>query len=171
MTEKMVSRIDENVLVLERVFDAPRELVFRTFSEAEHLKHWWGPKGWALTHCDIDFRVGGKWHFCMTCQDKAQEYYGMESWGLAVYSNIVDIERIDYLDSFSDKDGNVAENMPETNVAITFLDYENGKTKIVNRAEYVSPEALQTVIDMGMMAGISETWDNLDSYLDTLKQG
>lgn len=58
-SNQVVSKIvDGNTLVLERVFQAPRELVFKAFSEAEHLKHWWGPKGWTLPVCNVDFRPG-----------------------------------------------------------------------------------------------------------------
>jgi uncharacterized protein YndB with AHSA1/START domain len=58
---KMVSRVEnDKVLVLERVFDAPRELVFKMFKEPEHLMHWWGPRGWELPVCNIDFRPGGE---------------------------------------------------------------------------------------------------------------
>lgn len=56
-SNQVVSKVvDDNTLVLERVFQAPRELVFKAFSEAEHLKHWWGPKGWTLPVCNVDFR-------------------------------------------------------------------------------------------------------------------
>ncbi len=59
----MVSRVENGqVLVLERVFDAPRDLVFSMFKEAEHLKHWWGPRGWEIPSCTVDFRPGGVWH-------------------------------------------------------------------------------------------------------------
>lgn len=80
---EIISRVEnERVLVLERIFDAPRDLVFNMFKEPEHLKHWWGPTGWELPVCHIDFRPGGIWHFCMKCTDKNQgDFYGMESWG------------------------------------------------------------------------------------------
>ena len=89
-TESRMNIVTEgNVLVLERVFDAPRELVFEAFSKEEHLTKWWGPRGWELTHCAIDFRPGGTWHYCMTCVDKAQgDFYGMQAWGKAVYGDI-----------------------------------------------------------------------------------
>ncbi|GAA0134512.1 hypothetical protein YSY43_13520 [Paenibacillus sp. YSY-4.3] len=47
--------------------DAPRDLVFQMFKEAEHLKRWWGPKGWEI--CNVDFRPGGVRHYCMKCVD------------------------------------------------------------------------------------------------------
>lgn len=167
-TNKMISKVEDHVLVLERVFDAPRELVFKAFSEAEHLKRWFGPKGWPLTVSNIDFRPGGVWHFCMKCTDESQEYYGQESWGKAVYHEIVEPERIVYVDSFSDAEGNIVEGMPETLVTMTFVEHE-GKTKLISHAQYASADALKTVMDMGMLEGIASTWDNLEEFLEEIK--
>ncbi|MDR7317704.1 SRPBCC domain-containing protein [Brevibacillus nitrificans] len=166
----MVSRVEnERVLVLERVFDAPRELVFQMFKEPEHLKRWWGPRGWEVPVCSIDFRPGGVWHYCMKCVDQNQgDFFGMESWGKGVYAEIVEPEKIVYTDYFADAEGNVNEELPSTKVTLEFIDLE-GKTKLVNRGEYVSAEALKTVIDMGMLQGITETWDRLEERLQEVK--
>ncbi|PYI53825.1 SRPBCC domain-containing protein [Paenibacillus flagellatus] len=169
MTSKMTTKVEGNELTLERVFDAPRELVFKAFSEAEHLKRWWGPRGWTLTVCTVDFRPGGVWHYCMKCMDENQgSFYGMESWGKAVYKEIVEAERIAYVDYFSDAEGNEAAGMPSSDIVLLFEEYE-GKTKLVNRATYASPEALKAVLDMGMEQGITETWDRLDEHLASVR--
>ncbi|OAS15762.1 SRPBCC domain-containing protein [Paenibacillus oryzisoli] len=168
MANQMVSTIEDKVLILEREFNAPRELVFQAFTQAEHLKHWWGPRGWTLPVCHVDFRVGGVWHYCMKCEDKNQgDFYGMESWGKAVYNEIVVPEKIVYVDYFSDAEGNEAANMPSTRVTLTFLETETG-TKVINRGEYTSAESLQQVLDMGMMEGITDTWDRLSEHLASL---
>ncbi|MED4572652.1 SRPBCC domain-containing protein [Brevibacillus agri] len=165
----MVSRVEgDRVLVLERVFDAPRELVFQMFKESEHLKRWWGPRGWEVPVCHIDFRPEGVWHYCMKCADQSQgEYYGMESWGKGVYKEIDEPNKIVYVDYFSDAEGNVDESLPSTEVTLEFIDVD-GKTKLVNRAEYASAEALKTVMDMGMLQGITETWDRLEERLNEI---
>ncbi|BCG61592.1 SRPBCC domain-containing protein [Paenibacillus sp. URB8-2] len=169
MTNKMVTRVEGQKLVLERVFDAPRELVFKAFSEAEHLKHWWGPRGWTLPVCNIDFRPGGVWHYCMKCVDEKQgDFYGMESWGKAVYQEISEPETIVYTDYFSDAEGNVTEGMPSSHITMTFVEHE-GKTKVISRGRFESAEALKTVMDMGMEQGITETWDRLEEYLPSIK--
>jgi uncharacterized protein YndB with AHSA1/START domain len=169
MSNKMITKVEGRELTLERVFDAPRELVFQAFSEAEHLKQWWGPRGWTLTVCDIDFRPGGVWHYCMKCMDKNQgDFYGMESWGKAVYEDIVKSEKIVYVDYFSDAEGTESAEMPSTDVTLTFVEFE-GKTKLINRGVYASPEALKTVLDMGMEQGIAETWDRLDEHLQSVQ--
>ncbi|MGE6548941.1 SRPBCC family protein [Bacillus mycoides] len=166
----MVSRVEnDRVLVLERVFDAPRDLVFSMFKEAEHLKHWWGPRGWEIPTCTVDFRPGGVWHYCMKCVDQnLGQFFGMESWGKGVYKEIIEPEKIVYTDYFSDAEGNVNDSMPSTEMTLEFIDL-GGKTKLINRAEYVSEAALKTVMDMGMLQGITETWDRLNERLESLK--
>jgi len=52
-------------LVLERLFDAPCDLVFEVWAEPKHLVNWWGPNDFTLPHCEVDFRVGGRYRFCM----------------------------------------------------------------------------------------------------------
>jgi uncharacterized protein YndB with AHSA1/START domain len=169
MSNKMISKVEGQELILERVFDAPRELVYKAFSEAEHLKHWWGPRGWTLTVCNVDFRPGGIWHYCMKCINEDQkDFYGFESWGKAVYQEIVEQEKVVYVDYFSDADGNEAEGMPSTLITMTFVEHE-GKTKLVSRAQYASAEALKTVLDMGMEQGITETWDRLAEHLQSIQ--
>ena len=163
---KMKSRVeDENVLVLERVFDAPRVLVFSMYSEAEHLKHWWGPRGWEVPVCKVDLRPGGVWHYCMKCVDENQgKFFGMEAWGKGIYKEIVVPERIVYTDYFSDAEGNINDAMPSTEVTLSFLDLGT-QTKVICRSQYMSAEALKTVMDMGMLAGITQTWDRLEERL------
>lgn len=168
--QTMVHRVEnETVLVLERVFNAPKELVFSMFKEAEHLKQWWGPRGWEVTVCNVDFRPGGVWHYCMKCMDREQgDFYGMESWGKAVYKEIDEPDRFVYTDYFSDAEGKVDDSLPATVVTMEFIDV-GGKTKLVSRGEYVSAESLKTVMDMGMLQGITETWDRLEERLNELQ--
>lgn len=167
-TNKLVSKVEGRELVLERVFDAPRDLVFEVFTKAEHLMRWFGTKGWPLTVCNIDFRPGGVWHYCMKCVDESQEYFGQESWGRAVFHEIVEPERIVYIDAFSDADGNVNKNMPEARVTLDFVDL-GGKTKLINRTQYATEETLKSVLDMGVIQGVSQTWDQLADFLAELQ--
>jgi len=163
----MTSRVENNnELVLERVFNAPRELVFEVFSTAEHLKHWWGPRGWEVPFCTVDFQPGGRWHYCMKCTDRSQaDFYGMESWGLGIYREIDAPARIVYTDYFSDAEANINESMPPTLATLTFEQVEGG-TKVTSRAAYTSEEGLKMVMDMGMLQGVTETWDRLAEHLE-----
>lgn len=169
-TNAMLSRVEnDNVLVLERVFNAPRELVFKMFKDPEHLKRWWGPRGWEVPYCTVDFRPGGVWHYCMKCVDPNQgDFFGMESWGKAIYKEIVEPEQITYVDYFSDAEGNENPDMPSTEATNEFIDL-GGKTKLVSRAVYASAEALKAVMDMGMLQGVTETWDRLEEHLNEVK--
>jgi uncharacterized protein YndB with AHSA1/START domain len=166
----LVTRIEnDRVLILEREFNAPRDLVFTMFKEPEHLKHWWGPTGWELPVCNLDFRPGGVWHYCMKCVDPNQgQFYGMESWGKGIYQDISEPETIIYTDYFSDAEGNINPNMPSTEITLEFVELGD-KTILINRGEYVSAEALKTVMDMGMLQGITETWNRLEEHLNQIK--
>ncbi len=150
----------ERVFTMERVFDAPRTLVFEAFTKPEHLKHWWGPKGWTLPVCEQDFRVGGVWFYCMRGPD------GTEGCGKATYREIVPPERIVYTDAFADAAGNVIETMPQMTITVTFTEHD-GKTKITNRVDFPTVEAYDATLAMGMVEGMGETWDRLEAFLKT----
>lgn len=160
-----MTQSDQNVvttgreLVLTRTFDAPRELVFAAHTSCGHLSNWWGPRTWPMAECTMDFRVGGVLHYCLRGPNE-----GDESWGRAVFHEIVEPERIVYTDAFSDADGNVTEGMPQTQSSLEFTDVD-GKTRLTLRAEYASPSDLKKVLDMGMMEGLTDTLNRLDEYL------
>jgi uncharacterized protein YndB with AHSA1/START domain len=90
----------EQVLIT-RVFDAPRESVWKAWTECERLVRWWGPKGFTTPLCKIDFRPGGVFHNCMRSPE------GRDYCGKGVYHEIVEPERIVCTDSFADAEGNV----------------------------------------------------------------
>ncbi len=162
----MTSRVEnEKELVLERTFSAPRALVFEAFTTAEHLRQWWGPRGWDITHCTVDLRPGGRWHYCMTCMDREQgDFYGMESWGLAVYDEIEAPKRLVYTDYFSDAGGEVNAEMPSSQTTLIFEEVGEG-TRVISRSVYGTEGALKTVMDMGMLQGVTQTWDRLAEHL------
>jgi uncharacterized protein YndB with AHSA1/START domain len=162
MAEKttVATNVDEQALLIERVYNAPRELVFKAWSEPERLAQWWGPKGWTLPVCNVDFRLGGVWHYCMQGPD------GEQSWGKAVYSEIVPPERIAYTDGFSDEAGNLNPDMPAMVISIDFV-AEGDKTRMVSRAQFASKEDMESLLQMGMIEGLTQTLDRLDEYLAT----
>ncbi|HLV13232.1 MAG TPA: SRPBCC domain-containing protein, partial [Trueperaceae bacterium] len=113
----------------------------------------------------LDFREGGSWLYCMRCVDESQgEFYGQESWGKMVYAQIVRPERIVYTDYFTDAEGNVDTSLPASDTVLEFVDL-GGRTRLVSRTTYATPEALKTVLDMGMLPGITQTWDRLEERL------
>ena len=88
--------------VISRVFDAPRDLVWKACTEPERMKQWFGPKGFTGRVAKMDFRPGGMYHYCLVSPD------GQEMWGKFPYREIVTPEKIDFVDSFSDPKGGVS---------------------------------------------------------------
>lgn len=87
---------------ISRIFAAPRPLVFSCFTDAERMRHWWGPKGFEIVHSRMDFRVGGTYHYGMKPKS------GETMWGRFIYREIVEPERIVIVSSFSDETGGIA---------------------------------------------------------------
>ena len=154
--------------VIERVFDAPRDLVWEAFTRAEHLKHWWGPKGFKIFHCQIDLRPGGIFHYGM------QSPTGNEMWGKWIFREIVRPERLAYAFSFSDKDGGLtrhpmAPTWPAEMLGTTTFIAQGGKTLLRNTASALNPtEEERETFEAGfagMDAGFNATWDQLAAYL------
>ena len=92
---------DKNKLVITRIFDAPRKLVWKMWTDPEMFKKWWGPKVFTCPVSKIDFKVGGKYLHCM--QDAA----GNRFWSTGIYKEIVPLRKIVSTDSFADETGNV----------------------------------------------------------------
>lgn len=88
-------------LVITRVFDAPRELVWKAWTDQQQLTRWWGPRDFTAPSCTIDLRVGGKYLFCMRSPD------GQDYWSTGTYREIVPPARLVCTDSFADAQGNV----------------------------------------------------------------
>ncbi len=83
--------------VLSRTFDAPRDLVWKAFTDPEHMQHWWGPKGFKARVAKMEFRPGGIYHYALQSPD------GHEMWGKFIYREIVAPERIVFVNSFPTK--------------------------------------------------------------------
>jgi uncharacterized protein YndB with AHSA1/START domain len=119
-------------LVITRIFDAPRELVWQAWTDPKQLVKWWGPKDFTAPVAKIEPRVGGKYLYCMRSPE------GQDYWSTGTYREVVPLERLVCTDSFADADGNVVpgshyglgEDFPlEMQVTITFEEVD-GKTKM-----------------------------------------
>jgi len=163
MAARSRTETSEEVLVIERIFDAPRELVWKAWTEPERVMRWWGPKGFTSPVCKIDFRVGGTYLFCMRSPE------GQDYWSTGVYREIVPLERIVWTDSFADEKGNVVSpsdygmspDFPsEALITVTFEEL-GGKTKLT----------LQQSIPVALAeeAGAREGWNgSLDKLAESL---
>jgi uncharacterized protein YndB with AHSA1/START domain len=134
-------------LVIERVFDAPRSLVFEAWTKPEHLMNWFCPKGFTVPACEMDFRVGGAYRLCMRSSE------GRDHWVHGVYREIVAGERIVWT-GILESDGN------ETLSTITFADH-HGKTKLTVHQTY----SFESDSTRGAPQGWAETLDRLAEYV------
>lgn len=166
-TNLKIERPSEREFVVTHTFNAPRELVWQAWSQCEHLQQWWAPAGWSVPVCKMDFRVGGTWHYCM--KGPMPDGTEMESWGLTVYQEIVKPERIIALDQFADAEGNVSLEMPKMLNTITFTAVDD-QTEVTSRSEFATVAELETVIEMGMEEGMTQSWDQLAEHLVRIQQ-
>jgi len=152
-------------LIIERTFNASKNLLFQVYSSSSHLEQWWGPRGWETTNYQFDFQPEGIWHYCMRCVDKEQEeYFGQEAWGKGVFKEIVENEKIVYTDMFSDEEGNTDDRLPVILVTITFQETETGAMLQVH-SEFPTVEDMQKLKEMGMVEGFTSQLDRLEEYL------
>lgn len=164
---------DQNGIVIERVFDAPRELVWKAWTEPEMIKKWWGPQGFTAPSIKVDLKVGGKYIFAMKGPEGSE-------WDKVMYSagefrEIVPNEKIISTDYFSDENGNKMSpsdygqdpNSPsEMEVVITFEDVEDGKTKLtITYPKPESEEQFQAMLKSGMKEGWNSSLDKLAGVL------
>jgi uncharacterized protein YndB with AHSA1/START domain len=155
--------------VMTRVFDAPRELVWMCFTDPEHMKQWWGPKGVKVVKSQMDLRPGGSYHYGMQTPD------GKVMWGKMVYRKIDPQDRIEFINSFSDEAGGLtrhplAPNWPLELLSIfTFEDAPGGRTKFTIRwtPHNASAEEQQAfdASHASMTQGWGGTLEQLAAYL------
>jgi len=139
-----------NDLVITRIFSAPPELVWKAWTDPEHVKRWWGPEHFTSPFCKIDLRVGGKYLFCMRSPE------GQEFWSTGTYREITPHERLVITDSFADPEGNVVsasyygmgDDFPlELQVSIQFEEVD-GKTRMTLRHSGL-PLSMQSMTNEG----------------------
>jgi uncharacterized protein YndB with AHSA1/START domain len=151
-------------LVITRVFDAPRELVWKAWTDPEQMKRWWGPKDFTAPSCTIDLRVGGRYLLCMRSPE------GQDFWTTGVYREIAAPERLVYTDSFADAEGNVVpashygmgDDFPlEMLVSVTLAELDGRTTMIVTHSGFTAG---------GMFDGASVGWnESFDKLAASLK--
>ncbi|MFA6042226.1 MAG: SRPBCC domain-containing protein [Patescibacteria group bacterium] len=131
------SQAGSDALIIERTFSAPVEKVWQAWSDPELAKKWWGAKAFTAPSMTIDFRVGGKYLFCMRGKP-APDAPEQDFWSTGTYKEIVPMQKIVCTDSFADAQGNIIsgkeygmENFPlELEATITFESLADGTTKM-----------------------------------------
>ncbi|MCD9025317.1 SRPBCC family protein [Cohnella silvisoli] len=162
-----------NELVITRVFNAPRELVFKAWTEPERLQQWWGPKGFTLEVYKLDLRPGG----IFLGSQRSPEGHVM--WGKFVYKEIVAPEKLVFINSFSDEEGNTirapfSATWPLEIINHLTLTENDGKTTLTFRGGPINAteEELKTFEGMRPMVqqGFGGTFDQLDEFLAKSQQ-
>lgn len=127
--------LTKDAVVIERVFNAPVDLIWQLWTEPEHFKKWYGPKGATIPVVDMNVRVGGKRLICMEMQTPNGS---MKMWFTGEYLEVVPNERLVYTDSMADENGNVVapsamgmpDNHPEKTQVTVLLENLDGRTKM-----------------------------------------
>jgi uncharacterized protein YndB with AHSA1/START domain len=164
-----LTRLDAHVtgkFHMSRLVSAPRERVWRAWTDAKELPRWMGPQGSKTVHSDLDLRVGGGYHYAL-------EFAGVTMWGLTHYREIVKPERLVYVQQFSDKDRGLAvhplaPDWPKRMLAtILFQDF-GPKTLISLYWEALEPtDAERATFEQGM-GGMNQGWAGTFERLDAL---
>jgi uncharacterized protein YndB with AHSA1/START domain len=144
----------ERVLVITRILDAPRSLVFKVWTKPKHMVHWLGPRGFATRSCEMDVRPGGTYRACIRSPE------GQDYWMQGVYREIVEPERLVFTFAWENEKG---EPGYETLVTVTFAEHD-GKTKLTfHQAVFESMAERDSHRE-----GWSECLDRLEKYLAEL---
>ena len=158
MEKTMVNETER--MTVTRIFDAPRELVWKAWTDPKYVMQWWGPKGFTAPYCKIDFREGGKFHCCMRTPD------GQEFWNAGEYHQIVPYEKIVSSMYFSDAQGNKVdaaeygiehEAIEDACDVILFEDLGNGKTKLT----FIGNEPMESAKNSGQLEGWKQILDKI----------
>jgi uncharacterized protein YndB with AHSA1/START domain len=143
--------------VMERVFDAPPELVWKALTEPERIPRWWGPRDTSMTVVEMDVRVGGSWRWVSHSSEGDAPFAG-------TYLEVVPHERIVHTEMFDVEPFNAGD---PAIVTIT-LEPIDGRTKLTSRSRFPSAESLEGALATGMTGGAIESWDRLAEEIGSI---
>lgn len=153
--ELTVSTPSDRQIVMTRVFDAPRDLVFEAHSSCEHLSNWWGPRKYEIASCEVDFRPGGAWRIVHRAEGEEHVFRGE-------FREISRPERIVWTFEWMGAPGHVS-------VETLTFEEQDGKTTLMATSVFDTVEDRDGMLESGMESGAAETYDRLDEYLEVLK--
>ena len=147
---------------MERVFDAPRELLWKAHTDKDLMAKWWGPKAYEVIVEKYDFRKGGSWRI----SHKGKDEKGEEA-TYAFYGDFLDIKEPESITwTFNFEPIGPGHEITET---VSFEEIEPGKTKVTTISHYKSIEDLEGMLQSGMEQGANETWDRLEDLVRSMK--
>lgn len=154
---KVVAEPGKHDIVMTREFDAPRELVFKAFTDPTLIPKWWGPKDYTTTVDKMDVRMGGIWRYV---QHDAQ---GNDNGFRGVYHEIVPPERLVFTFEWEGLPGHI---LLET---VTFAE-RDGKTIVTDSSVFQSVEDRDGMVQAGMEHGAAESWDRFETLLPQMQR-
>ena len=163
---------EKNEFIIVREFNAPRELVFDTFTQAEHLSKWWGPKGSQIQILTADIKPGGTFHYELTSPENTTMC------GKFVYREIARPAKIVFVSSFADRTGNIIPapfpiKFPNEILNTWTLTEQDGKTTITLRGEPINgteeERASYRNLFSSMEQGFGGTFNQLDAHLKNIQ--
>lgn len=149
----LVIEREQLAFTMSRVFDAPRELVWKVCTDPELVSRWWGPRRYTTFVDKMEVKVGGVWRYIQ------KDVEGNEFAFNGVYKEVMPPDRLTYTFEFEPMAGHIS---TET---MTFEELPGGKTKITTRTTFESLEDLEGMLQSGMESGAVETWDRLEELL------
>lgn len=152
----------KEAIVIERIFDAPVNLIWQLWTQPEHFKNWYGPQGFTAPVAEMDVRVGGKHLFCMEMQTPEG---GRKIWTTGEYSEVVPNKRLVYTSSPADEHGNVV-SLPDHGLMTTTVTV--GLEDLGGRTKMIMTHAGLPAGDEGANEGWKQTFAKLAAYAETL---
>lgn len=154
----------KDAIVIERTFAAPQALIWQMWTESEHFKKWYGPRGFSVPAADMDLRVGGKRTICIASPDGS-----MKMWTTGEYKEISPIDRLVYTESPSNENGDVIspqamgmpEGTPQTTEITVLLEDLGGRTKMTMTHAGIPA-------DSPGAGGWNQAFDKLVEHLETI---
>ena len=160
-TATVTTPTDTQILIA-REFDAPKDLVYRAYTEPELIKRWWSAKRGAVTVCEVDLREGGKWRYVMITDDGTEVGFHGE------YREVVPNERLVSTEVYEGVP--VPEGEEEQGVLNTLtLTETNGRTSLTVLVECGVKEIRDMIIESGMEGGLQDAYDLLEELAISLK--
>jgi uncharacterized protein YndB with AHSA1/START domain len=152
-----VTTPSDREIAMTRVFDAPRELVFKAYTDSTLIPQWWGPRGFTTTVDQMDVRPGGVWRFVQRGPDGSEYAFN------GVYREIAPPQRIVSTFEFEGMPGHVS-------VETLTLEEHTGKTKVTSMSLFQTVEDRDGMLQSGMEAGAAETYDRFAELLEALQE-
>jgi uncharacterized protein YndB with AHSA1/START domain len=151
-----VTTPSDREIVMTRLFDAPRELVFDAHTSCEHMSKWWGPRRYEVSSCEMDVRPGGAWRIVHSDPDGKEFPFRGE------FREVVRPERLIWTFEWEGMPGHIS-------VETLTFEERDGKTLITGRSVFDTVEDRDGMLQSGMEEGAAESYERLDEYLEALK--